>query len=95
MMNREQTVAKLKTRLDQWNADIGRLEKKAEGFKEDRREELQTAIRDLNRQRAEAREQFEKIKGASDDAFDDLKAGIEKGWDRITDSIEKARRRYS
>lgn len=95
MMNREQTVEKLKTRLDQWNADIDTLEKKAEGFKADRREELQTAIRDLRRKRAEAREQFEKMKGASDDAFDDLKSGIEKGWDQISDSIEQAKRRYN
>lgn len=95
MMNRERTVEELKTRLDQWNADIDTLEKKAEGFKADRREELQTAIRDLRRKRAEAREQFEKIKGASDDAFDDLKSGIERGWDQISDSIEQAKRRYN
>lgn len=95
MMNREQTVEKLKQKLDQWNTDLDKLESKVESFKDERREEARTTIRNLRQQRDGAKAALERLTTASDEAFGDLSAGVQKSWDAIAQSIDKARERYN
>jgi chromosome segregation ATPase len=94
MMNREQTVATLKHKLDQWNSDIDTLDRKVESFADDRRKEAKQTMQQLREQRDAARASLERLTKANDDAFGDLRTGVEKAWDTLSKSIEGARQRY-
>jgi chromosome segregation ATPase len=94
MMNREQTVATLKHTLDQWNSEIDALDRKVDSFADDRRKDAKQTIQQLRDQRDEARASLEKLTKANDNAFGDLRSGVEKAWDTLSKSIEGARQRY-
>ena len=94
MMSREQTVENLKSKLDYWNSEMDTLEKRAESFEEERRKAAKQTLDELRKQRDEAKQAFEKLKSASDDAFDDVRAGTQKAWDAMTQSFDRAIKRY-
>jgi len=94
MMNREQTVNNLKSKLDYWNSELDALEKKAEAFEDERRKAAKQTLEELRKQRDEARKAFEKLQSASDDAFEDVRAGTQKAWDAMTQSFDRAIKRY-
>ena len=95
MMNREQAIESLKGKLDQWNTDLDRLERRAESFSEERRKELEKTVHQLKDRRDEAMEALDRLGSASDDAFDDIREGAMQAWDSMSDSLEQAQRRFN
>jgi len=95
MMNREQAVENLKGKLDQWNADLDRLERRAESFGEERRKELEKAVGQLKDKRKETMDALDRLGSAGDDAFDDVRKGALQAWDSMSDSLEQAKRRFN
>jgi uncharacterized coiled-coil DUF342 family protein len=95
MMNREQAVDSLKQKLDQWNADLDRLESRAESFSDERRKELEETVETLKDKRKEAMDAFKRLDSASDDAFADVQEGVLEAWDKMSDSLEQARQRFN
>jgi uncharacterized coiled-coil DUF342 family protein len=95
MMNRDQAIDGLKQKLDQWNADLDRLENRAGSYSDERRKELEDAIDQLKDKREEAVEAFQQLGSASDDAFDDLSQGALQAWARMSESLEKAKERFN
>ena len=95
MTSREQTVENLKRKLDYWNSEMDTLEKKAETFEEERRKAAKQALEDLRKQWDEAAGALKEIKSASDDAFDDVRSGTQKAWDAMTQSFDRAAKRYN
>lgn len=95
MMNREQAVDSLKHKLDQWNADLDRLEKRADSFSDERRKELENAIGELKDTRREAMDAIQRLGSASDDALEDVRNGALQAWDRMSDSLERAKQRFN
>jgi len=93
-MNREQVVEKLKNRLDSWNEDLAAMETRAASLKDEGREEFDKAMADLKRKRDVAEAELGRLSTASDAAFDDVLSGIQKGWDEVSASFERARQRY-
>ena len=95
MMNREQAIESLKGKLDQWNTDLDRLERRAESFSEERRKELEKTVHQLKDRRDEAMEALDRLGSASDEAFDDIREGAMQAWDSMSDSLEQAQRRFN
>ncbi len=95
MMNREQTVTTLKQKLDQWNSDLDELERKVESFKDDRRDEAQNTIKQLRHQRDKAKDAVERLATAGDQAFNDLRDGVQTSLKAMSESITQARQRYN
>jgi len=95
MMNRQQTVADLKHKLDQWNADLDRLEAKADQFGEERRRQLDATLDTLRQRRDAAHRKLEGMKQAGDDAFDDLRQGAIQALDTMQESLDQARQRFN
>jgi predicted nucleic acid-binding Zn-ribbon protein len=88
MSEREQYVEKAKARIDQWNADIEKLQAKAGEAKADAKIEYEKQLRELRAQRDEAKEKLDEIAKASDSAWDDMKAGFESAWDKISSAFD-------
>ena len=94
MSNRDAYVEKYKAKLDEWNAEIAKLEAKAEQAGADAKVQYQQEVDKLNARLKEARKNMEEIQAANEAAFKDLKSGAEKMWKSFEDSIQKAWSRY-
>ena len=85
---------KLEARLDQWRAEIDKLQAKAAEASADARKEYEDQVDELRKQQDAAREKLKELDKASDDAWEDLKDGFEKAWDNLGDAVESARERF-
>lgn len=92
---RETVVRKLKSRLDRFNNDLAALESRADHLTDSARAEIRDTLADLRKKRDEAQRQLGELGDASDSAFDDLVDGIEKGWDEVSASFDRARKRFN
>jgi chromosome segregation ATPase len=94
MSKRTQYIEKMKARLDQWDAEIGKLEAKVEELKADARIEYQKQIQEVRRHRDEAYSKVKELQNASDEAWGDVASGFDNAWGNIVQSIETAMSRF-
>jgi len=94
MSAKEAYEQKLQARLDEWKAEIDKLKAKADGGEADARLRYEKEIDNLQKKQAEAREKLEELRKAGDDAWEDLKAGMENVWSSLEDAIGKATARF-
>ena len=86
---------KLEARLDQWRADIDKLQAKAREAGADARLEYDKQINNLRDQQDKARKKLGELDEASGDAWKDLKSGFEKAWDDLGSAVKNATERFS
>ncbi len=84
MKTREEYVARLKSDLDRWNAELALWEKDADAAKAKQLEAFRA-------RRDEALYQLRLLQGASGAAWQEFTAGADKAWDQMKDSMAKAR----
>ncbi|WP_163558212.1 coiled coil domain-containing protein [Halomonas sp. NO4] len=94
MSNREVYEQKLQAKLDEWQAEIDKLKARARGAEADARIEHEKEIDDLEARRDEARQKLSELREAGDDAWEDVKAGAERAWDSLSESLKNARSRF-
>ena len=90
MADREAYVKKLKAQLDQWGAEISKLEAKAEKARADSKIQYEKQINELREQRREAQKKMTEIQEAQEDAWEDLREGADKAWKAMEDAFKKA-----
>ena len=86
MLTRDEYVAKMKQRLDKWNAEMDVLEAKALKTQEDAKVKYQEQLVALRAKRQEGEEKLEAIKSATEDSWEQLKAETENVWEALKDS---------
>ena len=94
MTERQLYIDKMKAKLDEWNADISKLQAKADGASANMQLKFRQEVEHLKQQRAEAAEKLAALQKASDSAWDDLKAGLEKSWHSLDKAISSAWSRF-
>jgi septal ring factor EnvC (AmiA/AmiB activator) len=94
MSERDAYIEKLKDRLDEWNADMARLEAKARAAQADARLEYEKALKDMDEQRERVREQLSELQAASDAAWKDLRRGAEAALQEMGRAWEDARKHF-
>lgn len=85
MAKRDEYVERVKKRLDDWNADIKKLEDAYEKAETGARLRLREQIESLRRHRKEAQEQVRRIEDAAEEAWHEIARGAEEAWRRIGD----------
>jgi uncharacterized coiled-coil DUF342 family protein len=85
----------MKAKLDEWNAEIAKLEAKAKQKEADARKDLEEQIENLKAKRSEANEQLEQMSSAGESAWNDMKSGVERAADALGDALNAARSRFS
>ncbi|MBJ3762531.1 coiled coil domain-containing protein [Maribius pontilimi] len=85
---------KLEARLDQWRAEIDKLQNKAAEASADARQEYDEQVRNLREQQQDARAKLMELDDASGEAWKDLKKGVERAWDDLGAAVKKARKRF-
>lgn len=94
MYERHEYIRKATAKLDQWDAEIDKMKAKVAEAEADTKIEYQKQLDELRAQRDDAEAKLDEIADASDDAWEDAKAGFDKAWDDISAAFEKAMSRF-
>jgi lipid II:glycine glycyltransferase (peptidoglycan interpeptide bridge formation enzyme) len=94
MMNREEYVQKLKSQLDQWNAEAATWEAKAKDAQAHMKTEYEKQLAAVNGRRDEALYQMKLLQNASLDAWQDMMRGTEEAWKNMHEAFNKARSHF-
>ncbi|QIT54715.1 hypothetical protein HC341_05470 [Aquisalimonas sp. 2447] len=90
MAKRDEYLEKFKAQLDQWNAELARLEAKAQEAQADARLRYEAEIEELRQRREEARERMKEMERAGEDVWDDFRKRAEKAWNELDEGFRKA-----
>jgi phage host-nuclease inhibitor protein Gam len=90
MENRKDYIDKMAARLKEWDTEVQKLEVKAETVKADMKASYNQQINELRLKKEEAKLKLKKIQDAGEDAWEELKEGVEKSWNIFEDSIKTA-----
>ena len=91
---RDAFVNKMKSKLDEWNAEIDKLEAQSRQKEADVKANYQQRIAELKSKRQEARQQLEELQNAGESAWEDLKSGVELAVVAMGDALKSARDRF-
>jgi len=90
MEDRKTYISKMAAKLQEWDANIKNLEAKAAAANAGVKAQVRQQLEELHKRKNEARQKLEKIQGAGEGAWQDLKGGIEQSWKTLGDSIRTA-----
>ena len=94
MKNKEAYIQKLHAKIDEWNADIDKLKAKADQVEADSKIEYQKQINILKTKRDEIEKKVSEISRSGEEAWEDLKAGVDLAWEAMSDAIKSATSRF-
>lgn len=93
MSEKQNYIDKAKARLEQWESEIEKLRAKMEEAGADAKIEYRDELDELRKHRTEAKEKLSKLAEVGDDAWDDVRHGLEAAWDRVESAFKKAKSR--
>ena len=94
MVDRDAFVQTMKAKLDEWNAEIDRLSAKADAAQADTKLEYNKQVEALKKQREDALQRLNELQSASEGAWEDMRAGVDASWDKMTDALKSAASRF-
>ena len=93
-MNRDDYVKKLKSQLDQWNAEAAKWEAKAKDAQATMQQEAEKQLHTLHSRRDEALYQLKLLQGASTDAWKDMMRGADDAWKNMHEAFNRAKSHF-
>lgn len=94
MKTRDVYVKKVQAQLDDWDADIKKLRAKADKASANATLEYKSQIETLKQKRERAGKKLDELKSASDDAWEDLKKGLESATSALGNALKSAAARF-
>ena len=94
MSRKEAYQKKLQAQLDEWNAEIDKLKAKADKAEADAQLEYYKKIEELQSMQEATNSKLAKLREASDDAWEDLKAGIDSACNSLGNALKSAMARF-
>lgn len=91
---RDAYVEKLKIQLGEWSADIEKLKVGASRVSAEAKVEYEEQIAGLRKQRDSLASKVTDLQEASDEAWDEVKQGVQAAWERAKESFQKAMSRF-
>ncbi len=95
MTDRSAYADKMKAKVDEWTADIEKMQAKAKGAQADARIAYEKQLDEMLRMRDEAQVKMKEAQNASDDAWNDMRTGFQAAWDGISKSFHDAMKRFT
>jgi DNA repair exonuclease SbcCD ATPase subunit len=80
----------LADQFHQWDVEIDELNARAGKAKAEAKTEHLNQIDDLRAKKEAAQNQMKQLQAAGDDAWDEMKAGVEKSWAELTGAFASA-----
>lgn len=91
---REAYIEKFKSKLDEWNAEIDKLQAKAKGTHDMVLVSYNKQIEELKAKREDLKVKMSELHTRGEAAWEDLRDGIGTAWKNLGDSIEDAKTRF-
>lgn len=92
--NKEAYVEKLQAKMDEWNADIKKMEAKARQAEADSKITYEKELADLRAKRKDLEEKITRLQQSGEGAWQDLKVGIESAWHSLDNAMKSAASRF-
>lgn len=89
---RTEYAAQIRAELTELNKELDRLSAKADGSSAAAKEEAKAKLQELREKVARLREKLDGVPSATESTWEDMKAGIKKGYDEVKDSFKQAQR---
>lgn len=93
-MNREEYIDNMAAKLKVWNAEVEKLEAKAEEAGADTGKEIRKEVQNLRTKKQAAEDRMEEIKEAGEKSWKELQAEAEDAFEDIKSSLENAVNRF-
>ena len=93
-MNRDEYTAKLKSQIDQWNAEAAKWEAKAKQAQAGAQAEYARQLEQYRARRDAAMGELKRVQSASADAWKDMMQGADAAFKSMREAFEKARREF-
>ena len=90
MEDKKSYLQKLAQQLQDWDGEMEALKLKADEAKSGARAEFQKQLEELRAKRDTAQKKFQELQEAGDEAWDEIKAGLEKSWGEMRTSFRSA-----
>ncbi|WP_110457526.1 coiled coil domain-containing protein [Shewanella algidipiscicola] len=85
---------KLRAQLNEWSADIDKLKAKVDKAEAEVQIEYYKKIDELRTMQRDVAHQLTELRESSDDAWEDIKAGINSAWDSLDGALKSAAQRF-
>jgi hypothetical protein len=93
-MDRQAFIEKLNARLKQWDAEMDKLEARAQEAKADARIKYERRLAEVREKKTTAQRRLEEVKQSSENAWQELKKGAENAFDEVKQAFESARSKF-
>jgi hypothetical protein len=90
MMTREIYIEKLASRLNRWNAYLGKLEKKAGDFTGELKTSFDKQLADIRTRRDAVNQKLEEIKSSGEGAWETFRKGAKEARGKLVEAFTKA-----
>lgn len=94
MTSKDAYLKKAHAKLDEWNADLEKMKAKLSAADADARIKLNESVEELEAQRDEMKKKLVELERASEEAWEDIRDGMESAWNRVAASIKDATDRF-
>ena len=94
MTNRDEYLAKLKSQLDQWNAEATKWESKVKDAQAGMKAEYQRQLEQYHKRRDAALAELRKVQGASAEAWSEMAQGADAAFKGMQEAFERARSKF-
>ena len=93
-MTREEYVAKLKSQIDNWNAEAAKWEAKAKQAQAGMQADYERQLAQFRTRRDTAMNEVQRLQNASADAWKDMMQGADAAFKSMQAAFEKARSEF-
>ena len=98
METKDSYLKKMKAELDdlnyKWNIECNKIEAKAQHAKVEVKKKYEENLKTLQKKRAKMSQKLDQIDVASEDAWRDVKEGVDNAWQSLNEAIKKARSHF-
>ncbi len=95
MSSRDDYLDEFKAKLDEWNAEIDKLESNARQAQADAKLQYDKQLEALREMRDDAQTKFSEMQNTTADAWDAMLQGTEKAWETWTNAFAEARSKFT
>jgi len=98
METKNSYLKKMKEKFDdlnyKWNIERNKLEAKTQQAKAEVKEKYEKKLKTLQERREQMSQKLDQIDNASEEAWRDIKKGVDSAWQSLNEAIKKARSHF-
>jgi len=98
METKDSYLKKMKEKFDdlnyKWNIERNKLEAKTQQAKVEVKEKFEEKLKTLQDRREQMRQKLDQIDNAGEEAWRDIKKGVDSAWQSLNEAIKKARSHF-